>query len=196
MPDTNPLFQLHPHPATPANFVRNLEARVFWSPDPHSLNLHYCLRGDISRLRIPTQQPGRASSNLWEHTCFEAFIALPESTAYREFNFSPSGQWASYAFSDYRHPVADVKGLSQPAITTYQSEGRIELKAALPIDMIPPHAPLRGLRVGLSAVIESADTQDGAHSYWALRHFGPRPDFHLRDSFTIPLPPPDGIDPQ
>ena len=195
MPDTRPLFLLHPHPATPASFVRNLEARVFWSPAPHSLNLHYCLHGDISRLRIPAQQAGRASSNLWEHTCFEAFLALPESAAYREFNFSPSGQWASYAFSGYRSPVTDVMDSSQPTITTYQSAGRIELKATLPVDMIPPHALLLGLRIGLNAVIESADTQDGAHSYWALSHLSPRPDFHQRGSFMILLPPVDGSAP-
>jgi len=37
----------------------------------------YALKGDIFRLRIPPPQlPGRADG-LWQHTCFEVFIADP-----------------------------------------------------------------------------------------------------------------------
>jgi len=45
---------------------------------------------------------------LWRHTCCELFaapvalVATAQGGAYREFNFSPSGDWAAYAFDSPR----------------------------------------------------------------------------------------------
>lgn len=48
-------------------------------------------------------------SGLWQSTCFELFIAAAphqgQATPYLEFNFSPSGDWALFAFTGYREPV-------------------------------------------------------------------------------------------
>ena len=49
---------------------------------------------------------------------------------------------------------------------------------------IPADLAAAGLRLGLTAVIENAQRQLG---YWALRHAGDRPDFHLPDSFEIEI---------
>lgn len=167
--------------------IRSLEASVFWLPDG-SLSFSYCLFGDIARLRIPTKTPQGRYDGLWEHTCFEAFVAIATQPDYLEFNFSPSGQWAAYAFSTYRHPSPRPFSPEPPAICTRQSDGRLEVDATLPLDALPENGAHASLLIGLSAVIESADTVEGSHSYWALHHPVDRPDFHHRAGFALILP--------
>jgi hypothetical protein len=173
------------HPATPAPAVRSVEATIRANPDG-SIALFYCLRGDIVRLRIPEDCAPERMDQLWEHTCFEAFIAVCGESAYREFNFSPSGQWAAYAFKDYRQAMNELPAIAPPSIATRRFAGRIEVDVVLPAQSLP--SGRRPWQIGISAVIEEADTVDGSHSYWALRHPSPRPDFHHRDAFMLDWP--------
>lgn len=188
MPDTAPAIALIPHPLTAAPQVRALEVRTAWTA-ADGLQISYCLWGDIARLRVPDDQPARRADQLWEHTCFEAFVALPGSPAYREFNFSPAGLWASYDFSAYRQraEITDATDdeLVAPQIVTRRYAGRLEVDATLAASVLP--AGMEALDVGLCAVVEAADAVDGHHSYWALAHGAARPDFHLRESFTLRL---------
>jgi hypothetical protein len=62
----------------------------------------FILDADLERLRIPPRRKPRFADGLWRHTCFEVFVAQKGARAYREYNFSPSGEWAAYAFSSYR----------------------------------------------------------------------------------------------
>jgi hypothetical protein len=190
-PDDYPLTLLC-HPATPAPVVRTIEAQAALQPDGN-LRLAYRVWGDMARLLIPEAQPPERTDSLWEYTCFEAFVGVAGSTAYREFNFSPSGQWAAYAFSDYRQPGQSAMPISAPQIITRRFAGRLEIEATIPADALPAGRPLH---VALSAVIDAADapqetplgdTVDGSHSYWALHHAAERPDFHLRDAFILEL---------
>lgn len=185
-PDDTPVdypLQLLCHPATPAPVVSKIEARALIRPDGY-LDLAFRLRGDMARLLIPTLL-AEDRKLLWEHTCFEAFIAGADETAYREFNFSPSGQWASFAFSDYRLANETSAMVDPPQIASRLFAGRMELEALISPDSLPTGSTK--LLLGLSAVVEAADTVDGSHSYWALRHPAPRPDFHHRDSFAFEL---------
>ncbi len=184
MPPTATALILIPHPVTAAPVVRALEACVSWT-ETGGLQISYCLWGDIARLRVPDEQPARPSDGLWEHTCFEAFVAVPGRLAYREFNFSPSGLWASYAFTAYRQRDESAREVAAPQIVTRRSAGRLEVAATLPASVLP--AGMEVLDVGLCAVVEAADVVDGQHSYWALAHGAARPDFHLRDSFSLRL---------
>ncbi len=177
------------HPMTSAPMVRALEAGVTRAADG-GLLFNYRLTGDMSRLLIPTPQPEGRSDGLWEHTCFEAFIGIAGSSVYREFNFSPSGQWAMYAFSGYRLPEVTATPDTAPQISALLTEGRLELSALLTGDALAPEAGVAALQIGLSAVIESRDTVDGNRSYWALRHPASRPDFHHREAFVLDLPAP------
>lgn len=170
------------HPATAAPVVRLIEARALLRPNGH-LDLAFCLRGDMARLLIPTE-PSADRNLLWEHTCFEAFVSVAGGSTYREFNFSPSGQWAFFAFSDYRLGDDTLPPVPAPQITSRLYAGRLELEAILAPEALPCGKPLR---IGLSAVVEAADTIDGSHSYWALRHPAAHPDFHHRDSFAFEL---------
>ena len=109
-------------------------------------------------------------------------------SAYFEFDFSPSGEWAAYAFRGYRDGGSlEDDGLA-PEIDVRCVEGKLELSVTVRLDRLPLIRPGTGLRLGLSAVIEE---KDGALSYWALKHPEEKPDFHHPDSFALELALPD-----
>jgi hypothetical protein len=117
---------------------------------------------------------------LWRHTCFEVFVLGDDAPGYREFNFSPSGEWAAYAFRDYRD--GDELGVELTLGTPVRrTADRLELSAEICQDFLPPG---RSLRLGLSVVVEDSD---GMLSYWALRHPPGKPDFHHTDAFAAQL---------
>lgn len=185
-PDDLPLTLLC-HPATPAPVVRTIEVGAARRADG-GLTFHYRLRGDMVRLLIPDPGAAGRTDGLWEHTCFEAFVGLAGQSAYREFNFSPSGQWAAYAFDDYRQRTALPDLSTPPLITADLFAGRIEVEAIVPLAALPLPATEAALQIGLCAVVEARDVVDGRHSYWALRHAAVRPDFHDRRGFALELP--------
>lgn len=176
---------LHPHGEVACAAVQALEVRVAATPDG-GLMLDYSLVGDLAGIAFPSAGRAGFADGLWQHTCFEAFVALAGSPAYREFNFSPSGQWASYAFSDYRRsaPGAEMPE-SGPEITVIRLADRLEIAAFVPPALLPRTDPGACLELGLSAVVEAAG---GEKSYWALAHTAERPDFHRRDAFILHLP--------
>ena len=148
----------------------------------------YALKGDIFRLRIPPPQlPGRADG-LWQHTCFEVFIAEKGQPSYWEFNFAPSGEWAAFAFKSYRDGGEIEDEALKPAIAVRSGANSFEIEAIVRLDRLPGVRPLASLRLGLAAVIEESD---GAISYWALKHPPGKPDFHHPDSFALELALPD-----
>jgi hypothetical protein len=120
---------------------------------------------------------------LWQHTCFEAFVAPANDTAYWEVNFSPSGEWAMYQFRRYRERVAVDAMISPPQIVTHQVVDRLTVEVRL---RLPQLLMTQLLRIGLSAVIED---NHGQLSYWALQHPAEKPDFHHADAFVLEIPP-------
>jgi hypothetical protein len=169
-----PSAALEPHPATPSAILRSVTVRIERTEE--AWRALYVLEGEIGKLRIPERRAPRAAERLWQHTCCELFIARPGESGYREFNFSPSTQWAAYAFERYRARAATLE--VSPRIELRQTAQRLELEASLPWKE-------SGKRiVGLSAVIEE---QGGALSYWALKHAPGKPDFHHRDAFALEL---------
>ena len=150
----------------------------------HTLTLAYVVKANIRELRIPALRPPRRMDRLWEHTCFEAFVQVSDRSAYYELNFSPSSEWAAYAFRGYRDG-APIEGEDLVSEIIFRfDEDRIELTAMVRLLRLPLVRPGTNLRLGLSAVIEE---QDGTLSYWALKHPAENPDFHHPDSFTLEL---------
>lgn len=181
MPLTNTthLLDLLPHTAMPAPAGIHVVAGA--EPMPGGgLRLGFVFHGDVDRIVIPESSSPIRVDGLWQHTCCEAFVAVPGETGYREFNFSPSGAWAAYAFSDYRKAASLPLG-PVPPIAFVPAEGTLTLATTLAPGWLPkaPH-----LRLALSVVIE---TVDGERSYWALAHPAAQPDFHHRDGFVLPL---------
>src|SRR3954467_11901759 len=91
--------QLIRHPHAPSHAVQAVTAHATRSADG-KLALSYSISGDTARLRVPPPGPARIGWKLWRHTCCEVFIRARRGTSYHELNFSPSGEWAAYGFSD------------------------------------------------------------------------------------------------
>jgi hypothetical protein len=172
-PETSTTLQLQCHPAAPVGIPLALSVAV--SLNSTGLQLRYVTTGNCAALRIPhaTEKPGPADG-LWRHTCLEAFVAVEGDAAYREFNFSPSGQWATYSFASERVQTSlNVDAAMQPSPHIHSSSEQLTLTAHLSWTALPPRGSV--LNVALSAVMEEAN---GQLSYWALQHPCAQPDFH------------------
>lgn len=172
------------HPTNVADAVRGINSQAGF-PEFGALALTFVLKGDINRLRIPSLESPRRVDRLWEHTCFEAFVQLKGQSAYYEFNFSPSGEWAGYAFREYREggPIEDEQ--LNPKIAVQKEAETLELHAVIRLDRLSKIQPGSILRLGLAAVVEGIN---GRLSYWALKHPPGEPDFHHPANFALEIP--------
>ena len=158
-------------------------------PRTGALMLTYVVTGKMGTLAMPSVTAATRTSDLWRHTCFEAFVRHAPDGAYYEFNFAPSTQWSAYRFSDYRSGMHVASEIGAPRIAVRASPERYVLRASLDIGGMLPSFPAgegRGrattLHLGLSAVIEETS---GRQSYWALAHPPGKPDFHHSDCFAL-----------
>src|SRR5690606_38180706 len=87
------------HPDHPPSQVKAVSMRRVDIKDGRTM-LRYRVDGCESLVLPPYAGKGRAD-DLWRATCFELFLG-GNGPAYLEFNFSPSGKWASYFFPAYR----------------------------------------------------------------------------------------------
>ena len=146
------------------------------------LRFSYRLRGELAAIAIPHRVPARRAERLWEHTCFEAFVAPGAGERYFELNFSPSTEWAAYELDGYRrgqHPLALMR---PPAIEVAASGSDLRVTADVEL---PAAAEARWpWRIGLTAVVED---RAGGRAYFALEHPRPAPDFHDAAAFVISL---------
>ena len=174
------MLELAAHPDTRPGPVKRVRAQALRAGDG-GLAVAYSIDGDLSKVRIPAPRAPRIGYKLWRHTCCEAFIAVRGEAGYHEFNFSPSGEWAAYAFSAYREGAPIDAPALNPQIAATRSADRLELSALVDLAKLSIGGKLS---IGLSVVIEQ---EDGGLSYWALKHAPGRPDFHHRDAFALEL---------
>src|SRR5512145_1366259 len=172
-----PSVALERHPEAACNALRGIQASVSRAA-AGGLQVAFVLDGDIDRVRVPSPRPARVAEGLWRHTCCEIFIARPGAPGYREFNLSPSGEWAAYDFTRYRDGALLADPALAPGIVVRQGPDRLELQAQIRLKLEHP------VLIGLAAVIEE---KSGLLSYWALRHAPGKPDFHHPDAFAIEL---------
>ena len=152
------------HPDTPPGAIQAIEAEL--ERLPGGAVAIFRVRGDISKLVIPPPAASARTDELWRTTCFELFVA-GEGEGYREFNFSPSGQWAAYEFGGYRAGMRNAPAEVETEI--YQSDNELQFSAKIRAEFPDPS------HVGLTAVIEETD---GAIRYWATSFAPGKPDFH------------------
>ncbi|HXJ37128.1 MAG TPA: DOMON-like domain-containing protein [Candidatus Eisenbacteria bacterium] len=176
------MLPLVPHPSTPERAWR-IAARAERTAGGE-LRLRYVLEGALGGVRIPPPGALRRGTDLWRHTCFEAFIAAEGKPGYVELNFSPSREWAAYAFHRYREggPLTDSR--VAPQIVVRRESERLGVDVLVELEDLSVSYRDAALRVGLSAVVES---NAGRCSYWALRHPAVKPDFHHEDGFALRL---------
>lgn len=176
-------FNLVAHPATPPSDPLfkvwvNVEHSAAFSTTA-TTNIWFGIGAPAGRFVIPEAvEPARAE-DLWETTCFEAFLRVPGADSYREWNFAPSGEWASYDFTKQRKGRADAD-VTPPYIRVEDNFTWWAFGATIALEADAVWA------LGLSAILEE---QDGTKSYWALAHPpGDKPDFHDPACFAAHLP--------
>lgn len=135
-------------------------------------------------LQVPAakDRPAR-TDELWKSTCFELFL-YDGGSRYREFNFSPSGDWAAYSFDGYRTGRCDFDPVSAPVVACDQGRTVFTTTAFIAAEELA-----RSESASLSAVLVERDARP---SYWALTHNTEAPDFHDPACFRIALRAPAG----
>ncbi len=176
-------LDLRLHPGGRCDPIFGIEVELVRS-SVQRLRLNYRVNGLIDDLLVPQPAVSERQNGLWRHMCLEAFVKLGSGPFYREYNFSPSTEWAAYEFSDYRAEMRDLATLPPEITTVIDSQG-LDVQIALCLGDLSDTA---SLRLGLSAVIE---TRGGQKSYWALAHPPGQADFHHDDCFATQLPAPD-----
>jgi len=168
------------HPDSRCVAATQIEADVA-RPSPGRLTLRYVLSGTLRDLRVPPPAAAERADELWQHTCFEAFVSASPGGAYYELNFAPSLQWAAYRFGGYRSAMCVAHEIAAPRIAVKSNGASLALEAALEL---PGLASDPIWHLGLSAVIEETN---GQKSYWALAHPPGKADFHHSDCFVLEL---------
>jgi hypothetical protein len=173
------------HPDSRSSAATHVEVEVA-RQGAGNLVLCYLVAGAITDLRIPPTAAAARTDELWQHTCFEAFVRASAGAEYYEFNFAPSTQWAAYRFSCYRTEMRVATEISAPRIEVQSSPKCCTLRASLELDGLSTLPRDTGWCLGLSALIEETS---GRKSYWALAHPPGKPDFHHPDCFACELHP-------
>lgn len=112
---------------------------------------------------------------LWKMTCFEMFLNPVGQKQYYEFNFSLEGAWNCYHFAGYRFP--------QPPQANNEFEIEKILWKSKQLEVsIHNKTAFQKFNIGLTAVIKNKKNQT---TYFALKHEGGKPDFHLASGFAL-----------
>jgi hypothetical protein len=168
------------HPASRCSAAEKIEVAIT-RPRADRLALSYVVTGKIDDVRMPPVVAATRADELWQHTCFEAFVRASSGAGYYEFNFAPSTQWAAYRFSNYRSGMRAAAEINALPIEAQSNPGCYTLQTSLDLDRLSD-LPREDLwRLGLSALIEETS---GRKSYWALAHPPGKPDFHHPDNFA------------
>lgn len=160
---------MHPlmlHVACDLGPVRSITASIH--PTRQGCEAEFRLEGRLSAIVLPPAASPERRDNLWQTTCFEIFWQPLGDTAYREFNLSPSGQWAAYDFDSFREGMRDAP-VGSIAIACSHDGAELVLQASIAADLPLP------AQVALNAVVEH---RDGGKQYWALAFPPGKPEFH------------------
>lgn len=168
-------LRLFPHPAYPPVAASGLVVRV--GQEAGLWHFDYEL-AEAGQLVLPPDAPPSRTDGLWRHSCFELFVR-GAGNSYLEFNFSPSSEWAAYAFDDRREGMRDLELTRAPLVSGRRTRSSYVLRASLAAADLPA-ASWRG---GLAAVVE----ERGGKSFWALAHPGQSPDFHHPEGFQLSI---------
>ncbi len=169
-------------PFSSENAPRDCRINALLSKEGASLKVAFEVTAILTDLNILDLEPAKAQrkDKLWEHTCFEIFLAQKNEPNYWEFNLSPSGNWNVYSFTDYRKGMKpEILFDALPFDVKILSDRKLKLETAIDLRFIQEYSYLN---VGLSAVIEP---NDGVISYWSVDHPKDIPDFHARKGWLL-----------
>jgi hypothetical protein len=176
-------FTLHPFsPDSLCPALQSLQITGIVERQQEQLTVQFELQGAIASILLADYSPSpQRRDHLWQHTCFEFFLGIPDSPRYWEVNLAPSGDWNIYRFSNYRHGMAPELAYTElPLRLDHPRPDRLQVQVSLNLGaMVTTGQPLD---LGVTMVVlDTSQTQ----SYWALTHPAVEADFHHRDGFMI-----------
>lgn len=145
---------------------QNLQLIFKWEPKHTGIDMALNTHGKI----------GKRTHELWQKTCFEAFVQIDNSDLYYEINLSSLGEWNVYRFNGCRQPQPPQEWDGAELLEFKFEPGHLMATIRFPIESN------HKLRVGLTAVI---DYIDGRKNYFSLKHESSKPDFHDFKTFLI-----------
>lgn len=199
MPSATHTFSLQPFSQTALTTGVTITGTVV--RDDATLSIEYLVAGDwetviTGNLARSSQEnpPTERRDRLWEHTCFECFIApvIASETQhtreqpYWEVNLSPQGHWNVFSLTGYRQDLREEQAIASIPFTVNTSPAGLHLTMHLDINqLIPPKQPIR---LGISMIVLiKGESEAAKETFWAIAHPGPEADFHHPASFVIPL---------
>ncbi len=198
------LVSLLPHPSFDDSITRGFKVFAGAHFNANSLHLKFSITGEskekFSEIEIESSQgdPER-KDELWKKLCFECFIPIEGMPAYLEFNGSASGDWNWYSFTQYREGMKPLflhansipkQIFSQTGPTQFETEWLLPLSGigeGLVSSGVLAHGSsedkIKAMigNIGLTVVLKSINN---GVTYWAVKHAGVKPDFHLKESFV------------
>lgn len=159
----DPLFSIH------------LQADLIVESD-EIIRLEFAWKDMQGQIIMPTQPSAGRHHDLWQQTCFEAFIRPKIGIGYFEVNLSPTGAWNIYRFESYRSPQPPTEFSEAEVLEITPQQESLNARIKL------PDLDLTLVEVSLCAIFK---LKNGTTSYWANRHSAHKPDFHYPDSFIL-----------
>jgi len=153
--------------------IRSVTAAI--TATPEGCEAEFRLDGTVPAIILPPPATPARRDNLWQTTCFEIFWQPLGDTAYREFNLSPSGQWAAYDFDSFREGMRDAP-VEKVEIACSHDDTGLVLKASIAANLPAP------AQVALNAIVEHAD---GGKQFWALAFPPGKAEFHSKANRSL-----------
>jgi len=179
MKNNLPLIHLLPFERETANLDFSIEASI--DIRQGQIDLKFVLSDPAKKVEVDLADKAQGlkrTDGLWKHTCFEAFLSLTNKEEYYEINLSPAGKWNAYYFTSYRNPHLPMATEDIQLRSLNWSSSALEATLDLKTKKANPEL----WECALTSVIE---TISGQKHYLASAHMGPKPDFHIRSSFTL-----------
>lgn len=141
-----------------------------------AIRLEFNWKDMQGQIILPTEPPAGRQHELWNQTCFEAFLRPKNGSGYFEINLSPTGAWNIYRFETYRAPQPPTEFLEAEVLEIKQTRESLSARIRL------PGLDLSLIEASLCAILKLKNEKT---SYWANRHSAHQPDFHHPDSFIL-----------
>jgi hypothetical protein len=167
------------HPAFGNHGFRCIDVELE-RPSQSLVRVRYMVPVGSSAIVVPPPAEPLRTNGLWESTCFELFLRREGEDGYLELNFSPSGEWAAYAFRGYREGMVQAAMPGPPQIRTSVTPDRLEVEVA-----VSPWLDEGPYAMNIAAILQS---RTGDRTFWASDHAGDAPDFHQPGCFREQLP--------
>jgi len=136
------------------------------------------ISGDLSCVDFPKISDTSARKNeLWTIGCFEIFVGGKDN-AYTEYNLGFDQNWELFSFSDYRVGQSRSQVEISPKIVCETENGVFTQTVEFCEDII------NGNLFSITAVIKLSN---GSFLYFANKHCGQKPDFHLKSARILKL---------